>query len=97
MDILARTAIGPSSQAGYWQEKADRLYNLADSDFAVRLAEQFTIPDIAKAEAAFKQVLESISDPELKFAADSAAGRISRAYQMLGFCAGCLAQGAEAG
>ena len=92
MDILTRTPTRPRSAAERWQQKADYFYTLADSEFTAQLAEKFTIPDIQQAEAAFKETLDRISDPELRFEIDSAAGRISRAYQMLGFCAGCLSQ-----
>ena len=92
MDILTRTPTRPRSAAERWQQKADYFYTLADSEFAAQLAEKFTIPDIQQAEAAFKETLDRISDQELRFEIDSAAGRISRAYQMLGFCAGCLSQ-----
>ena len=52
------------------------------------LAERFDVPEVTEAEEHFKSVLQTITDPELRHAVDAAAGRISRAYQILGFCAG---------
>ena len=58
--------------------------------------ERFELPEIQEAEDAFKRALAGITDPEARDKLDMAAGRISTAYQLLGFCAGHTAQSSEA-
>lgn len=75
-----------------WQEETDYLRNFATSEFGEACANRFDIPEVEEAEAAFKNALRKISDPELRNEIDMAAGKISRAYQILGFCAGHFSQ-----
>ena len=78
------------------QRKMDYLRNLASSPLAEELVERFELPEIREAEDAFKQALAGISDPEARDRLDTAAGRISAAYQLLGFCVGHTSQSSEA-
>jgi hypothetical protein len=47
---------------------------------------------VEEAEKTFKEALRQISDPELRNTLDMATGKISYAYEILGFCAGHFAQ-----
>ena len=76
--------------------KASILRSIAKGDWAEQLAERFDVPEVTEAEEHFKSVLQTITDPELRHAVDAAAGRISRAYQILGFCAGRFSQDSRA-
>lgn len=78
------------------RRKMDYLRNLATSPLAEELVERFELPEIQEAEDAFKQALAEITDPEARDRLDTAAGRISVAYQLLGFCVGHTAQSSEA-
>ena len=78
------------------QRKMDYLRNLASSPLAQELVERIDLPEIQAAEDAFKQALAEITDPEARDRLDTAAGRISAAYQLLGFCVGHTAQSSEA-
>ena len=83
-----RTTPPPPTPEEAWARQTSYLRNLATSPMGVECAERFTVPEVEEAEAEFKQALAGISDPELRSAVDLAAGKISRAYQILGFCAG---------
>ncbi len=76
--------------------KMNYLRNLASSPLAEELVERIDLPEIREAEDAFKQALTEIADPEARDRLDAAAGRISAAYQLLGFCVGHTAQSSEA-
>lgn len=78
------------------RRKMDYLRNLATSPLAEELVERIELPEIQEAEDAFKQALAEITDPEARDRLDTAAGRISAAYQLLGFCVGHTAQSSEA-
>ena len=79
-----------------WQLETEQLRNLATSPFAEQLVERFDVPEVDEAEAAFKAAIEKISDPDIKNAIDMAAGQISSAYQILGFCFGRFSQDSRA-
>lgn len=91
-----KRTITPPTPEQQRQWKMDYLRNLASSPFAQELVERFKLPEIQEAEDAFKQVLAEITDPEVRNKLDMAAGKISTAYQLLGFCAGHTAQSSEA-
>lgn len=78
------------------RRKMDYLRNLAASPLAEELVERIELSEIQEAENAFKQALAEIADPEARDRLDTAAGRISAAYQLLGFCVGHAAQNSEA-
>ena len=78
------------------QRKMDYLRSLSSSPFAQELVARIDLPEIQEAEDAFKQALAEITDPEARDRLDTAAGRISAAYQLLGFCVGHTAQSSEA-
>jgi hypothetical protein len=44
------------------------------------------VPEVDEAAQAFKEALDGVSDPETRNLIDMAVGKISRAYQILGFC-----------
>ena len=69
------------------------LRYLATSPMAEELVEQFNVPEVEEAEQLFKSALQEIGDLETRNNLDMAAGKISRAYQILGFCAGYSLQG----
>lgn len=79
-----------------WQDETEQLRCLATSPFAEQLVERFDVPEVDAAEEAFKKAIEQIVDPEIKNAIDMAAGKISRAYQILGFCAGRFSKDSRA-
>lgn len=92
-----RTQPPPLTPEQAWQQNTDFLRNLAKSEWADELVDRFkNISEVAEAEKHFASVLQSISDPEIRFAVDAAAGRISSAYQILGFCAGRFSQDSRA-
>ena len=86
----------PPTPEQAWQQNTDFLRSIAKGDWAEELAERFDVPEVTEAEEHFKSVLQTITDPELRHAVDAAAGRISRAYQSLGFCAGRFSQDSRA-
>ena len=53
---------------------------------------RLNIPEVTEAEKIFKAALQEITDPELRNKIDMAAGKISYAYEILGFCAGHFSQ-----
>lgn len=79
-----------------WQEETEQLRCLATSPFADKLIERFDVPEVEAAEEAFRVAIEQIADPEIRNAVDMAAGKISSAYQILGFCAGRFSQDSRA-
>lgn len=79
-----------------WERETARLRNFATSDTAQQLVERFDVPEVTEAEAAFKAALAEVKDPETRNILDMAAGKISRAYQILGFCAGHFSQDSRA-
>lgn len=91
-----RTQPPPLTPEQTWQQNTDFLRNLAKSEWGEALADRFKIPEVKEAEEYFASVLQRISDPEIRFAVDAAAGRISSAYQVLGFCAGRFSQDSRA-
>ncbi len=72
------------------------LRDLAFSPLTKELVERFELPEIQEAENAFKQALMDIADPEARNRVDMAAGKISYAFQLLGFCVGHTAKSSEA-
>ncbi len=91
-----KPTITPPTPEQQRQRKTDYLRNLASSPLAQELVERFNLPEIQEAENAFKQALAEITDPEARNKLDMAAGRISTAYQLLGFCVGHTAQSGDA-
>lgn len=71
-----------------WQEETEQLRCLATSPFAEQLVERFEVPEVGAAEEAFKAAIEKIADSEIRNVINMAAGKFSRAYLILGFCAG---------
>lgn len=88
--------ITPPTPEQRQQRKMDYLRNLSSSPLAQELAERIDLPEIQEAEDAFKQALTEITDPEARDRLDTAAGKMSAAYQLLGFCVGHTAQSSEA-
>lgn len=88
----ARTGTPQAATGENWEKYNKDMCELADTQEAIDLAERFNVPKVAEAEAAFKKAIAGITDPEVMFAVDDAAGRIAYAYQMLGFCAGSFSQ-----
>lgn len=78
----------PPTQAELWQRETDYLRNLATSPLAEELVQKFDVPEVDEAEEAFKSAIKKITDPELRNLIDMAAGKLTNAYQILGFCAG---------
>lgn len=91
-----KPTITPPTPEERQRRKADYLRNLAASPLAQELVERIDLPEIQEAENAFKQALAEITDPEARNKLDMAAGRISAAYQLLGFCVGHTSQSSEA-
>lgn len=85
---FSMSQLKPISPEDSWKRNTEFLRNMAQGDWATSLAERFDVPEVTEAEAQFKSALQEISDPEVRDAIDMAAGKISRAYQILGFCAG---------
>ena len=84
--------ITPPTAKERWARQMDYMRNLAESPFSRELVEKMDVPEITEAEEAFTAALRQVEDPELRNAIDMAAGRISRAYQLLGFCVGHFSQ-----
>ena len=83
-----RTQPKPMSPEEAWQRHTNRLRGLATSPLADELAQRFDVPEVEEAEEQFKAAIQKIADPELRNIIDVAAGKLTRAYQILGFCAG---------
>lgn len=75
-----------------WERETTQLCALATSQFGEYCKNRFNVPEVEEAEKAFKEALQQISDPELRNTLDMATGKISYAYEILGFCAGHFAQ-----
>lgn len=86
----------PPTPEQAWQQNTDFLRSIAKGDWAEELAERFDVPEVTEAEELFKKALQEIADPETRNRLDMAAGQISRAYQILGFCAGRFSQDSRA-
>lgn len=91
-----KTTIARPTQEERWAQQMGYMRDLAESPFARELVEKMDVPEIGDAESDFKAALMQVEDPELRNAIDMAAGKISRAYQMLGFCVGHYSQSSEA-
>ena len=76
-----------------WERETARLRNFATSETAQQLVERFDVPEV---DEAFKAALAEVPDPETRNLIDMAVGKISRAYQILGFCAGHFSQDSRA-
>lgn len=85
---FSRTQPKPLTPAELWQRHTNYLRNLATSPLADELVQKFNVPEVEAAEEAFKAAAQKITDPELRNAIDMAAGKLTSAYQILGFCAG---------
>lgn len=75
-----------------WQKETEQLISLAQSERAEAIKERFDVPEVDEAESIFKAALQEITDPEIRNKIDMAAGKISRAYEILGFCMGHFSQ-----
>lgn len=67
-------------------------YCLADSPYGEEIKSKVRIIETEEAEKQFYDVLMLITDPELRERVDQAAGRISYAYEKLGFVEGFIAK-----
>lgn len=65
---------------------------ISDSPHAEDVKKQVSIQETDTAEEQFAELLEQVSDPDLRERLDSAAGRISYAYEKLGFVVGFIAE-----
>lgn len=95
-NYFSRERAKPPTQEELWQRHTDYLRNLAQSEFGESCVRRFNVPEVDEAEEEFKVAISAIKDPELKNTIDMAAGRISSAYQILGFCAGNFSQDSRA-
>lgn len=95
-DWFSRTQPPRLTPEQMWEREPIQLRNLATSETAQTLIERFDVPEVNEAEELFKQVLQEIADLETRNRLDMAAGKISRAYQILGFCAGRFSQDSRA-
>lgn len=75
-----------------WERDTQQLRSMATSEFGDYCKGRFNVPEVEEAEKVFKAVLQKIADPELRNEIDMAAGKISYAYEILGFCAGHFSQ-----
>lgn len=89
---FSRTQPPQLTPAERWQRETQQLISLAQSELAEALKQRFDVPQVDEAEGAFKAALQEITDPEIRNKIDMAAGKISRAYEILGFCAGHFSQ-----
>lgn len=89
---FSRTQPKPLTPAELWERDTQQLRRMATSEFGEYCKGRFNVPEIEEAEAVFKAALQEISDPELRNKIDMAAGKISYAYEILGFCAGHFSQ-----
>lgn len=95
-EFTSRPIAPPPTPQQQWESHTSYLRNLATSQFGVDLAERFDVPEVEEAEKAFYAALAKVDDPEVRNAIDLATGKISRAYQILGFCAGHFSQDSRA-
>lgn len=70
----------------------DMAYNLSDSPHAEEVKNRVRISDTDVAEDEFLKLLKLIPDADLRDKIDQAAGRISYAYEKLGFVEGFIAE-----
>ena len=77
-------------------EGKNALKNLRFSEDKQGMLWVWELPEVDEAEQAFKEALAGVSDPETRNLIDMAVGKISRAYQILGFCAGHFSQDSRA-
>lgn len=92
MDETIQRTVCPTGTVWAWNDKYECLYNLACSEYAGSIAEQIEIPNVAQAEAALQKATARLDDEAMREALDEAAGMIARAYQIIGFMAGCISQ-----
>ncbi|MEE0100857.1 MAG: hypothetical protein U0I48_03865 [Acutalibacteraceae bacterium] len=85
---FSRTQPKPPSPEELWERHTSYLRNFATSPLAEKLVQRFEVPEVEEAEEAFKEAIRNIPDPELRNTIDMAAGKLTSAYQILGFCAG---------
>lgn len=71
-------------------------YALSDSPHAEEVKTRVSISDTDTAENEFSELLKLIPDADLRERLDQAAGRISYAYEKLGFVEGYIAERALA-
>lgn len=64
---------------------------LADSPYAEKIKNRLNVSSVDKAESEFSEVIKLISDADLRERIDAAVGRISFAYEKLGFVQGYVA------
>ena len=95
-DWFSRTQPPRLTPEQIWERETAQLRNFATSETAQQLIERFDVPEVEEAEEQFKRALQDIADPETRNKLDMAAGMISRAYQILGFCAGHFSQDSRA-
>ena len=93
---FARTQPPRLTPEQMWERETAQLRSFATSETAQQPVERFDVPEVDEAEELFKQALQEIADPETRSKLDMAAGRTSRAYQILGFCAGRFSQDSRA-
>lgn len=93
---FSRTQPPRRSPEEMWQRETEELRSLAISPMAEELVERFDVPEVEEAEELFKTALQDIADPEIRNRLDMAAGKISSAYQILGFCVGRFSQDSRA-
>lgn len=89
---FGRTQQKPLSPEELWERDTQQLRSMATSEFGEYCKNRFKVPEVEEAEKAFKDALQEIDDPELRNKIDMAAGKISYAYEILGFCAGHYSQ-----
>lgn len=89
---FSRTQQKPLSPEELWERDTQQLRSMATSEFGEYCKNHFKVPEVEEAEKAFKDALQEIDDPELRNKIDMAAGKISYAYEILGFCAGHYSQ-----
>lgn len=92
MNETTQRTICPTGNVWAWNDKYECLYNLACSEYAGSIAEQIEISDVERAEAALQKIAARLDEEPLRNALDEAAGMIARAYQIIGFMAGCISQ-----
>lgn len=89
---FSRTQAKPLTPEELWERDTKQLCAMATSEFGEYCKNRFKVPEVEEAETVFKAALQEIADPELRNKIDMAAGKISYAYEMLGFCAGHFSQ-----
>lgn len=70
----------------------EQAYALSDSPHAEEVKTRVSIADTDTAEDEFSKLLKLIPDADLRERLDQAAGRISYAYEKLGFVEGYIAE-----